>query len=1007
MQKILKVLFCIPVILICLYAYPSQGQIINGDFSNGLSGWYERSWYEDGWHDTDEYVSIEDGTAVIRTGGINGPYITSLSTDFMVSGDRLTFRYYFDIVGPDDIKDPDYPSFGPDFFQVTLDAGDAGYFYEDIAWNPTIGFIPFSMDISPVAPGTRATLGFMLFDEDDEQFSMAAIEDVSDPAVPVPEPGTLIILGGGLIGLFIHSRYRRGRRACLSIFILCVIQFYSSGIVYGELIEENVEEMISLEFTSPLFNTRTNTLTLNMGVTNISTTPVFTPLKVVITGISAPDVKVANPDGYTPDGMPFFDLTTFIDDTELSPGEKAPAIKISFYNPKRVKFRWDQDVVALMDVYTEKGPVIFDICLKPGESPPVCEFYYEDFEIEDPEFDRLLQRPLPEEYMYEQVRVYAFDNEGLPLKVTINGGDARYNKWGFYFYRDIVLQDGLNTISIVVTNDAGFSAAREISLQIDSIPPLINVSEPAGGAVSTIPYQVISGTVDDLGVNKVILIRDFIYREEVPVLNGKFSAPVTLSPGHNNISIRASDMAGNTAYYNLDIVYVYSEFGEITGRIYNNILGLPISGATVTAISGSDDNRIAVVSGDEGTYRVGGVRSGDVILRIEKDGYNPVNLKVFSPGGTTPYTQDVALIPVSNAETFTLTGQIKDTGGSPLQDARISIKGTSLSAISDHNGIYIITGIPRTSFVADVSLEMYEAASINVYAGQYGKDTAILTHSFILKDIVSSIEIISPIDGEYVSGDDVLVIGFVRNGDREVGVRVNGVLAQVYNGSFVANDVPLDEGANRITAEMIDPSGTILADSADVILSKREGMGAVIYAQNTGIVPIEITVEIEVSPGISFDEYSMEISGPGTAELISEGPLQHRVFISKPGVYTLTFNAIDSMGNRYKDTYGFTGMAREDIEGRLRLLWVRLKNDLIANDVADALSLFTPDTRGIYREQFSLLGDRLSDIFSSIGEIDLISLKDNLAKTRVYEGDITHYVWFARDIYGLWKIHKF
>lgn len=1015
-QRIPSMFILILMILISFDVSPSQGQIINGDFGDGLNGWY-----------TEGDVKVEDGMAIMRTG--DADWITLLYTDFTVSGDRLTFRYSFDTIWPDDIEYPEFPSYPLDSFQLTLDAGGENYFDIPLAWEPTGGLIPFSVDISSIAPGTRAALSFMLFDEDDEYRSIAIIDDISDPAEALPEPGTLILLGSGLIGLFMYGRYKslspgpmlhtpqvkrpattQMARLFLSISIIFMILMCHNGVAYAERIEGNVDDRTSLEFTSPLFNTRTNILTLNMTVANISDTSLFTPMKVVITGISAPDVAVANPDGYTPEGLPFFDMALYVDDGELSPGESTSPRKISFYNPGRVKFRWDQDVLAVIEEYAEKGPVIFYICLVPGESQPVCKFYAEDFEIEDSEFDRILQSPLPEMYLYEQVRVDAFDMEDLPLEVTINGEEAIYNEEGFYYYRNLILKDGLNTISIRATNSAGLSTGREILLNIDSIPPVIKVTEPAEGALVTMSDLVLSGTVDDTEINTVILIKDFITRKEVPVLGGIFRDQILLSPGHNNITIKATDRAGNMASYHLDVPYAYSELGAIAGRISDSLLGLPLAGAMVTATSSSGYDRTTVSIADGG-YRFEGIRSGDVILHIEKEGYMPLTLQIFSPGGDTPCIQNVGLLPVSAPGTFTLTGQARNTAGVPLSNIRVSVKDTPLFAITDLNGIYVIAGIPRTSFVAETFHEQYERESLNVNAGMYGPETAILTHHFILREIPFTIGILSPEEGEYLTEDSLVVTGFVKGGGRDVGVRVNDVLAQVYNGYFVANDVPMAEGVNRITAEMLDPSGTLLTDSREVTLSRKDGTGVVIHSLEAGIVPLEISVEVEGPEGVSFTGYNLEISGPGAAEVISEGisegVIRYRVFVSEAGVYILSFHAVDSDGNTYQDTFGFTGMAREDVEGTLRMLWTRFKEDLTVNHVADALSLVSPETSWRYSEQFSLLGDRLPGAFAEIGDIQVVSLKDNVAKARVSLGEVTHYVWFVRDIYGLWKIHKF
>ncbi|MBI5096858.1 MAG: hypothetical protein HZB32_04335 [Nitrospirae bacterium] len=76
-----------------------------------------------------------------------------------------------DIIGADEKKYPNFPSFGPDFFQISLYVDEQRYFDKTLAWEPTGGFIPVSIDISSeipsIMPGMVATLSFLLFDEDD------------------------------------------------------------------------------------------------------------------------------------------------------------------------------------------------------------------------------------------------------------------------------------------------------------------------------------------------------------------------------------------------------------------------------------------------------------------------------------------------------------------------------------------------------------------------------------------------------------------------------------------------------------------------------------------------------------------------------------------------------------------------------------------------------------------------------------------------------------------------
>lgn len=995
MISVRRTLTYLAIIIILFFPRNSAGQFINGDFSSALLGW-----------DTFGDVTADQGAAILRTGGIYGVYDTSLYTTFVVSGNSLNFKYYFDITGPDDILSPGFPSFPFDSFQVSLDDGNGNYLVEALAWEPINDFVPFSLDISNISYGTVVTLSFDLIDQDDGYTSIAAIDDVIDPIVPVPEPGTLILLGSGLIWVFLSGRYKSNLKCRILIMIIFVIMIPGIGSAYGELIEQNVDDLTRIDFKAPVFNTRTNALSLGMVVTNLSDTAILTPLKVVITGISTPDVTVANPDGYTQEGLPYFDLTGNIADHELSPGEGTPTAKLLFYNPKRIKFRWDQDVLAFVDVYTESGTVIENICLVPGEFPPVCEFNQYDFEVENPEFDKLLQRQLPEIYRYEQVRVYAYDYEELPVSVLIDNTDAAYNENGFYYYSDLVLQDGLNTISIEVTNESGMTTARHITLKIDSIPPSVEIIQPVAGSVVTSQELMIEGVVDDPAVESISMIKNYINSMNIPVSDGRFDVNIFLQPGHNNITIEASDLPGNSMSTNIDIVYAYSETSEVSGRILNGTLGLPVAGAVVTLIPQNGDY-MSVISDKDGEYRINGVRSGDVTILVEKNEYEPNNIKILVLGGDSPPAQDIVLQPLSLPDRFTLIGQIMNTAGQPLEGVSISITGSSLNAASDNNGLYLISGIPRNSFEAGGSLIGYVDAKVNINATEFSKDTLVLIHNFILSRSNYSIGIIYPENGGYTTGDDTVVKGFIRSGDIDAGIRVNGVLANTYNGYFVANSVPLSEGLNIITAEMVNEGGIIVTDSIELFSSPVVNEGVLIHSQESGIVPLGFTVILEALPGILFVDSNIQITGPAATQVLSDELSRYTVLINEPGIYSLTFNVTDSAGNNYTGEFGFTGMRRNDVDGMLKQIWSEFKGYMGNNNTENALSMIIPETRKMYEEQFYAAGDGLPDFFSSLGDIQIVTLSDNVGKARIYHNDVTQYIWFARDIYGLWKIHKF
>lgn len=111
----------------------------------------------------------------------------------------------------------------------------------------------------------------------------------------------------------------------------------------------------------------------------------------------------------------------------------------------------------------------------------------------------------------------------------------------------------------------------------------------------------------------------------------------------------------------------------------------------------------------------------------------------------------------------------------------------------------------------------------------------------------------------------------------------------------------------------------------------------------------------------------------------------------------------------------FTAHAGESIDANidkdLKAMWVSMINRLSAGDIEGALKFITYSSRWKYEKEFTSVKDRLPEISSKIRKIEPVYIKDDEAKYRVRIGnpddEYTHYVWFRKDIFGLWKIEKF
>jgi RHS repeat-associated protein len=89
------------------------------------------------------------------------------------------------------------------------------------------------------------------------------------------------------------------------------------------------------------FHELSKSLTAETAVENIGQYPTDVPLLVAITNISDPSVLVRDPDGFTPDGAPYYDYTGLVTGGILNPRSKTGLLSAQFYNPNLTQFTYD------------------------------------------------------------------------------------------------------------------------------------------------------------------------------------------------------------------------------------------------------------------------------------------------------------------------------------------------------------------------------------------------------------------------------------------------------------------------------------------------------------------------------------------------------------------------------------------------------------------------------------------------------------------------------------------
>jgi hypothetical protein len=230
----------------------------------------------------------------------------------------------------------------------------------------------------------------------------------------------------------------------------------------------------------------------------------------------------------------------------------------------------------------------------------------------------------------------------------------------------------------------------------------------------------------------------------------------------------------------------------------------------------------------------------------------------------------------------------------------------------------------------------------------------------------------------------------------------------------VANRIPLEEGVNTITATVTDTAGNAVTTSITVNAEITGDYIRITERPQSGLSPFETTLRIGGS--FSFDQSSLTHAGPGVVEVLENpNPEEYRVRMTTEGIYYLTGEVTDTQSITYTDTAVVVVLNQAELDALLQAKWNGMKSFLINGNIEGTLDYFHAGSKEHHQEIFELLTDRLPDIVSAMRDIEMIYLRDKMAKYRirreeVIQGqthDITYYIYFVKDVNGLWHIESF
>jgi hypothetical protein len=210
-----------------------------------------------------------------------------------------------------------------------------------------------------------------------------------------------------------------------------------------------------------------------------------------------------------------------------------------------------------------------------------------------------------------QINVTGSVNESV-TSLVINGVNVgAIGQSPVQFTANVTLQQGSGTINVEATDKAGNTGTASVSVYVDSMPPVVTLSAPAGAAAGS-TISISAGATDPSGVTLIEVLANgiTIWSSVQPSsLNPQPSISYTLSPDFPqgsviDITARATDTTGltGTATAKVTVNQGPTGPGYIQGEVYDDLRGLRLEGATASLLS-TDGHRLTQIDTDD--YRGG------------------------------------------------------------------------------------------------------------------------------------------------------------------------------------------------------------------------------------------------------------------------------------------------------------------------------------------------------------------------------------------------------------------
>lgn len=419
-----------------------------------------------------------------------------------------------------------------------------------------------------------------------------------------------------------------------------------------------------------------------------------------------------------------------------------------------------------------------------------------------------------------QITVVGTVTHASPVTILINGQLTRLS--GNRFTALVSLVEGLNILT-VVTVDSDHHATSLIRQVIrDSTPPAIVIAAPEDGTATSEAQILVTGEIADATSTLVRVNNQF-----APLTGTTFHITVPLTEGVNPLSIVASDGAQNTTTKGLQVkrdskkpvlqvtspvktIFV-TEAAQVTFRgtvtdgttptVYVNSEIAPLNGTTfeLTFPLREGRNKITVSAVDEAE------NISEMTFRITRQTIIPLTLSVKLPiDGDITQSPEIMIV-----------GDVKGTGAVQVT----------------------VNGIPvRVTPYGEVISKQFEISegnnSLHIVAVDALHNRVEVVRTVFKDSVPPVISDLSPPNRAIITTPTITLEGNVTDATG-VRVKVNEVEATVFEGHFIATNIPIVEEENIFRITATDEAGNSVSEVIRLTGKDQTRPAQPVFDQNT------------------------------------------------------------------------------------------------------------------------------------------------------------------------------